>query len=420
MLRAQSVREEIAANPDKAGGVYYVPPHLPDFRQTPPPKGYRPAYISYYGRHGARFLYSDAEYENVMQVFTNALNQNALTPLGKDVYTRVKKVYDYSINRAGDLTPSGVQQQKNLASRMYEAYPGIFSKNARVNATSSYVLRCVLSMAAFSERLKEINPRLQITRDAGKRTTRYNNFFRKDANPDLSDSYLGFIEKGSWRKGFDSIQQKYIQPERIMKLLFRDTNFQDSIDSRKFMKELFGFAINMQDINIGISFFDLFNADELYGLSLCNNYEYYVTRGPSALNKRYPEYYAKLLLEDILNKADAAIRANSPAAELRFGHDSNLMPLLALMQIEGCNPKETEPEKIAERWSVFKLTPIAAYLQLVFYKKKDYSDILVKVIFNDHEVHIPLKTDIFPYYRWKDVRQFYEETLRELKEPSLD
>lgn len=51
---AQASLEEIAATPGKAGGVYYAYPE-PEILQTPAPAGYKPFYISHYGRHGSRY-----------------------------------------------------------------------------------------------------------------------------------------------------------------------------------------------------------------------------------------------------------------------------------------------------------------------------------------------------------------------------
>ncbi len=34
-------------------------------------------------------------------------------------------------------------------------------------------------------------------------------------------------------------------------------------------------------------------------------------------------------------------------------------------------------------------------------------DIILKVLHNETEVHIPVQTDIFPFYRWTDVRAYY-------------
>lgn len=49
---AQSAYDEIKADIDKAGGVYFMYP-FDTPSATPAPKGYEPFYISHYGRHGA-------------------------------------------------------------------------------------------------------------------------------------------------------------------------------------------------------------------------------------------------------------------------------------------------------------------------------------------------------------------------------
>lgn len=46
----------------------------------------------------------------------------------------------------------------------------------------------------------------------------------------------------------------------------------------------------------------------------------------------------------------------------------------------------------------------------VFYKDKK-GDVLVKVLHNEREVHIPVNTDMWPYYRWSDVRAYYVTVL---------
>ena len=59
-LMAQTTREEVLGGLDKAGGVYYAYPTR-ETHPTPPPKGYKPFHISHYGRHGSRYLISDAD-----------------------------------------------------------------------------------------------------------------------------------------------------------------------------------------------------------------------------------------------------------------------------------------------------------------------------------------------------------------------
>ena len=184
------------------------------------------------------------------------------------------------------------------------------------------------------------------------------------------------------------------------------------------MKGLFYFAADMQNVGLGISFYDLFTTDELYGLNVYDNYKYYVIRGPSPLNRRFPQYYAKALLEDFLTRADRAVEGGAVSADLRFGHDGNLMTFVSLLQFEGCDVVESDPEKIAQMWPLYRISPMAANIQLVFYRKKAADDVLVKFLYNEREVRIPVESDLAPYYRWNDVRDFYRNVMENLPDPA--
>ena len=48
----------------------------------------------------------------------------------------------------------------------------------------------------------------------------------------------------------------------------------------------------------------------------------------------------------------------------------------------------------------------------VFYT--DGKDILVKVLLNEQESAIPVKTDIWPYYHWNEVKEYYQKRLSPL------
>lgn len=78
---AQTTREEMTATPEKCGGVYYAYP-VKESHITQTPKGYKPFYISHYGRHGSRYLISDNDYKRVIDLMYKAHRNNALTPLG--------------------------------------------------------------------------------------------------------------------------------------------------------------------------------------------------------------------------------------------------------------------------------------------------------------------------------------------------
>jgi hypothetical protein len=54
-------------------------------------------------------------------------------------------------------------------------------------------------------------------------------------------------------------------------------------------------------------------------------------------------------------------------------------------------------------------------VQFIFYrpKKGKQGDILLKVLFNEREAHMPLATDNWPYYKWNDFKEYYLKKIDE-------
>ena len=55
----------------------------------------------------------------------------------------------------------------------------------------------------------------------------------------------------------------------------------------------------------------------------------------------------------------------------------------------------------------------------VTYRKKGSDDILVKVLLNERETKLPVKSDVAPYYHWKDVELYYRNKLEALRKQSF-
>ncbi|MBP5278236.1 MAG: histidine phosphatase family protein, partial [Prevotella sp.] len=137
---------------ERKGGVYYAY-HAPDDTLTAVPEGFKPFYISHYGRHGSRWLPSDSRYEWVNAQFADDSN---LTKLGKSLKKRLKKVWKNARGNGGKLTPLGAQQHRGIAQRMYDHYPEVFAEHRKVEACSSVYDRCAKSMHAFCEELRQL------------------------------------------------------------------------------------------------------------------------------------------------------------------------------------------------------------------------------------------------------------------------
>ena len=327
----------------------------------------------------------------------------ALTPLGKDALKRIELVWLEAEGRGGDLSPLGVRQHRGIAERMITAYPQVFKGEPAISARSTIVMRCAMSMDAFCERLKEINPKLQITREASMRYMNYLNYHSEESN-----KFTG--KGGPWHEEYRKFENAHTRPDRMMRTLFCDETFVTrNVNPHELMWGFYWLAVDMQDMETEVSFFDLFEPQELFDLWQCFNYQFYSTCANHADSNGSVRDSSKPLLRNIIESADAAIANPSQAATLRFAHDSNITPLAALMGIETYDVAWREPETLYQHWTDFKVSPMCANLQIVFFNKKGGTtdDILVKVLLNEHEVHIPVATTQFPYYRWTDVRAYY-------------
>lgn len=400
---AQTTREEVLADINKAGGVYYAYP-VTKTNPTPAPKGYEPFHISHYGRHGSRYLIGDEDYKRVARTLHEADRAGKLTPLGRDVMLRLDTVIQETHLRGGDLSPVGVRQQRGIAERMAADYPAVFKGKTPISARSTIVGRCILTMDAFCERLKEINPQLQTTRESSERYMGYLNYHSPESNEFTS---------GIWKERLRKFENEHVNGDRLAASLFSDPEYvKNYINPTDLMWGLYWIAVGMQDIETPISFYDIFTPDELFDVWQCVNYGFYVRDGNYPGSNGMLLDNAKPLLRNIIATAEEAIASPEPSVALRFGHDGNLIPLTGLLRLEGCYNQEWDPDKFYTAFSDFKIAPMAGNVQIIFFRnKKNPDDVLVKFLHNEQETAIPVKTDIFPFYHWKDVKAFYENEI---------
>ena len=165
-------------------------------------------------------------------------------------------------------------------------------------------------------------------------------------------------------------------------------------------------------------FKDLYTADELYHNWLQVNAYWNISYGSSPHNGGTQPFSQRNLLKKIIQEADSCINIEHPGANLRFGHETMVLPLTCLLGINGFDQQVSDLETLAERgWVNYKVFPMAANLQIVFYRKNiNDDDVLIKLLINENEATLPIKTDCAPYYHWKDVRNYCLEKLATYKE----
>ncbi len=417
-LFAQTTRQEVLSDLNRTGGVYYAYPQK-EFKVTVPPKGYEPFYISHVGRHGSRYLIGDNDYLWIAKLLREAQEKNALTPLGLDLLERIDSLMIEAGGRGGALSPLGVRQHRGIAERMYQNYKQVFKqKNCHIEARSTMVVRCVLSMAAFTERLKELNPTLDINRESSQRHLDYINYYTEESNNYRTDGKLG-------KERFRKFKESHTRPDRIVNSIFSDADFVEaSVNPSDFMWGLYWLASDAQNTESKIDFYCFFTPDELFDLWQVFNYDFYVNCSNYKDNGGIRIANSKPLLNNIIECADQAIATGNVATDLRFAHDGNIVPLSALMRLDGCYTSISDPNEFYKVFSDWKISPMASNIQLVFFRSsKDPNDILVKIMLNEEEKTLPIKSDIAPFYKWSDVKAYYTKILnatpQQLTDPNL-
>lgn len=400
---SQTAQEEIFADIHRSASNYYAYPE-PDGKITPPPSGYKPFYLSHYARHGSRYLNSESAYEEPRQIMREAEQNGALTPLGKQTLDMLDSISGMAKRRYGELTPLGTRQHQGIAARMFKNYPEVYEGAAQIDARSTVVIRCILSMNAECLQLQSENSKLKFRNDAS-----HHDMYYMTGNSKT-------IEKFRDTAGADSVmsafKQKHIHPERLMRSLFNNSDYVKwKVDSNKFMTSLFGVAINMQSLDTELSLYPLFTKEECYDLWCVDNLKWYISHGPSPLNKGKTPYLIANLLENILNTADTCVVKKENSATLRFGHEVYLLPLASLLELGDCGYQTNDVEKVKDLWRSYQIFPMASNIQFIFFRKKNSNDILVKVTLNEKEMKLPVQSTVAPYYHWKDVEAYYRNKL---------
>ena len=416
---AQTAQEELKANRYLSGSNYLdYDRQLATEPLTPAPKGYEPFYMSHYGRHGSRWLIGEGDYTSPLNTMREADSEGKLTAEGKAVLKKLETFYPTTVKRLGELTTVGERQHHGIGSRLAKNFPEIFkAKNVPIDARSTVVIRCILSMEAECEELAAANPTARIHNDVSES-------FQYYLNQDRSDRLRQASREG--RKARNLYERKYNHPERLMKVLFNDQSYvYDNVRASSLMRQLFEVAANMQSHDTDIELYSLFTDEEVYDQWRIRNVGWYLDYGAAPQTGGIMPFSQLNLLRNIIETADtivpvpvvAASPATTPQATLRFGHEVCVMPLACLLELGQCGAQVENLDTLDNVWRNYRIFPMACNIQLVFYRptKGKEGDILVKAMLNEREMTLPGTPVSGPYYRWADLRRYYLDKIQKFE-----
>lgn len=410
LLAALSLQAEIiprsgmnSDNLDKfAGSLYQY--EAPTAKLTPVPKGFKPIYLTHFGRHGSRFLDNASNYDRPYNILVEADAQGQLTEFGKDVLRRVEIIRAEAANRAGDLTEKGKQQHRDIAKRMVENYPELFTKDKTVVARSTTSHRVLVSEYSALMQILRMRPNMKLDYDSS-------NF---DEPYMYTEDKAVSSHKRKISAAVQEFNKKHTHPERLLAALFNDP---DSVrNAASLYSSLYELASNVQGSDPGVDLYDVFTYDEWYDMFLVNNMRWYSQCGFTPLTDNVVAYGHCATLQNFLDNAQAAIDGNGVSVYLRYGHEVTLMSFFSLLCLNESGYSTDNLEEVAEHWAAYNIAHMGGNVQWIFFRDKK-GQVIVRFLLNEEEATLPAEVPFYtdakgrtaaPFYRWEDVKAFYQ------------
>lgn len=406
--RDELLRAEIAATPEKAGGIYYAYPylHTPD-SLAPLPAGFEPVYISHYGRHGSRWHTTKDLYDNTLNVLRNQKKNGNLTDTGLEIMNLVKQCQKHFEGHLGELSPLGEEQHAMIANRMIKRFPGLFKDGDTIQARCSTEPRCIISMAAFSEALKENNPKIVVKRHATPADEKFIRFHTPE------DKAL-YNDPQPWRPAFEHARDSLFSCPVTSAKIFKNPSAIKNLP--KFMNNLYHVTIAVQNVTgLDVNLFPYFDKEDLFNLWKGEDHKHYIRHANSIDGDSLGPKASYNLVKDFLDRADESLAGKRTKVDLRFGHDVFLMRALATMEVEGSYASTRGIDAAARVWQTYSLTPMAANLQLTIFRNAAGEEIAT-VRLNERPVKIGTLPEYAPgYYSWSTLRSHWRNQLSKIK-----
>ena len=413
------------------------------------PAGFTPVFTELVARHGSRSLSSPKYDVLTKQIWDAASRQGALTDLGQKLGAKVDAVT--AANRQlgyGLLSAVGKEEHALLATRLAERLPALLGKGGvpgcirvetsgkdRANESAYYFMEslakrvdfitdskaCYVSQQNPSEIDKGLRNKFELyfhkTEPQGEYTRYLPTFQAYQAF--VGDEDNGVAPAPELTEALDAL--KALPRTRVMA-----REMLERLYSKAFVDELAAgvdyVAVNPEDggkthvrdeVDAALMLYNLFiigpgmireapaqgapwdleqfiTPEESAWFSYLSDAEDFYEKGPSLASQRATYAVAPPLLDGLFDEVQTQVveGAGEHVAKLRFAHAETLIPLAALMQLEGSR-QSAQPGVLMSQanneWRGGWVSPYAANIQWDVYRN-DAGRVLVKMLYNEKEL----------------------------------
>ncbi|HEY6899114.1 MAG TPA: histidine-type phosphatase [Puia sp.] len=392
----------------------------PAVSYTPPPAGFKPVFVNYAGRHGARYMTKAGADVDALRLLEAADKVQGLTETGRKVEGMVRKLCEVEKGQYENITLLGAEEQEAIGSRMLSRYGPAFTGRG-IDVVVTYKVRTQQSADAFLKGLAGYKGQRRFSKqpDSLDAVLRFY---------DLSPAYQQYKKSAGLKKVFDSLdrdRRTAAAAAAVSERVFT-AGFRAGMKAGEELK----FAANLYDLysvqfslvretKDGVDLGIAFGKDELSWEDYASGAQDFLEKGPGRDPLGIQVKVAAPLLADFIRTTDGIVgrrgmgkgdeRGGDAAdAVLRFTHAEAISPFATLLGIPEASVPAAGIYTYHEHWQAEKVIPLSANIQWIVYGNgKEY---LVKVLLNEREVRLP-RLGVFAagggvYYRWEDLRAY--------------
>jgi hypothetical protein len=376
---------------------------------TPVPKGYSAAYVNYTGRHGARFMTKAGSDVKLLAV----LNKSPLTTLGDSIRVMTEHFLEIEKDNYENISLLGDAEQHAIGARLREREASAF-KGRGLAIAVTHKKRTRQSADGFLKAFADYKGKkeFKMVQDTNENVLRFY---------DLSPAYEAYKDGKVIAVRVDSLRN---DPRTrkiafdISKRLFKTTlSEKDQLAVAEWLYDLysiqFSLVMEMQQANVQFDFGKAFTEEDLQWLDKINSAADFLEKGAGLDTLGIQSRIAAPLLLDLITSTDALTKGMlKKDAVLRFSHAEAISPLATLMGIPEASIPSASIYNYDKHWKAEHIIPLSANIQWIIYSNG--KKFLIKVLLNEREVALPVKTTSYPYYKWEDVKSYYLNKLKKI------
>lgn len=412
------------------------------------PAGFTPVFTELVARHGSRSLSSPKYDVLTKQIWEQAASEGALTTLGQTLGHKVELVTAANQKLGyGLLSQRGKNEHANLATRLADRLPTLLEDSSshcikvetsgkdRANESAYYFMQSLKNKVSYVEDSTDCYvAQTDASKIDKKLANKYELYFHKTTPNDTQylpafEAYQTFI--GDEDKGVapapeltTALEQLKVLPktkvmarqmlERLYTKAFVDklangdyefvavnpedggkTYARDEVDAALMLYNLFiiGPGMDQEAAAQGNEKWNLeqyLTPEESAWFSYLSDAEDFYEKGPSFANSTATYAIAQPLLNGLFNEVQTQVveGQKTHVAKLRFAHAETMIPLVALMKLEGSRQGAEVGTLMTQEnneWRGGWVSPYAANIQWDVYQNSD-SQVLVKMLYNEKEV----------------------------------